>query len=113
MLRPAFRPYLALLLLLCLGRTLLPEAWVLALHAHAHTTEVAPTARSAGKELASPKHIHCHVEEFYGAAFQPALPVRLPRPRLRPRYQALAVLAQPACPAVALRRAAPRGPPQA
>lgn len=113
MLRPVFRPYLALLLLLCLGRTLLPEAWVLALHSHAHTTEVAPAARPAGKELASPKHTHCHVEEFYGMAFQPALPVRLPQPRLRPFYQPLAVLAQPACPAVARPRAALRGPPRA
>ena len=86
MLRPVFRPYLALLLLLCLVRTLLPEAWVLALHGHGHTTELVATRRPTGKELASPRHTHCHAEQFYSVAFQPALPVSLPQPRLRPHY---------------------------
>lgn len=113
MLRPIFHPCIALLLLLCLVRTLLPEAWVLALHGHGHTTELAATRRPAGKELASPRHVHCHAEQFYSASFQPPLPVSLPQPRLRPRYQPLAVPAQLACLAAARRRAALRGPPLA
>jgi hypothetical protein len=112
-LRTVLRPYLALLLLLCLVRTLLPEAWVLALHAHSHTTEAAPTPRSTGKELLSPRHTHCHVEQFYQVPFRLALPVALPQPRLRARYQLLAVPVQFARSATALRSLALRGPPQA
>jgi len=111
--RPALRPYLALLLLLCLVRTLLPEAWVLALHSHGHTTELAPTSRPAGKELISPRHTHCYAEQFYNVPFQAALPVSLPQPRLRPHYQLLAVPAQLASAVAALRRTALRGPPLA
>lgn len=87
----ALRSRLALLLLLCLTRTLLPEAWVLALHAHAHTTaEPAPARALAGKgkALLSAKHLHCEVEQFYNAAFQPAVPVAMPAPRVAPRYAA-------------------------
>lgn len=114
MLRPVLRPYLALLLLLCLVRTLLPEAWVLALHRHAHTTEeVAATRRPTGQELLSPRHTHCHTEEFYNVPFAPALPVRVPRPRERASYRPLVVPAQLAALAVALRRTALRGPPRA
>jgi hypothetical protein len=112
-LRTVLRPYLALLLLLCLVRTLLPEAWVLALHAHSHTTEAAPTPRSTGKELLSPRHTHCHVEQFYQVPFQTALPVSMPQPRLGVRYQPLAVPVQLASSATALRGTALRGPPQA
>lgn len=114
MLRPVLRPYLALLLLLCLLRTLLPEAWVLALHRHAHTTEeVAPTRRLTGQELLSAQHTHCHAEQFYSVPFTPALPVRLPWPRVRAAYRPLAVPTQLAASAVALRRTALRGPPRA
>lgn len=113
MLRPLLRPYLALLLLLCLVRTLLPEAWVLALHRHAHTSEQAAIRRPTGKELLSPQHTHCHTEDFYSVPFTPALPVRLPQPRVRAAYRPLAVPTQLASSAVALRRTALRGPPQA
>ncbi|MBO2033187.1 hypothetical protein J4D99_17445 [Siccationidurans ginsengisoli] len=103
-----------MLLLLCLVRTLLPEAWVLALHRHAHTTEeVATTRRPTGKEVLSPQHTHCHAETFYSVPFAPALPVRLPQPRVQVVYRALAVPAQLAVSAAALRRTALRGPPQA
>jgi hypothetical protein len=110
-LRTVLRPYLALLLLLCLVRTLLPEAWVLALHRHGHTTELAPTRRAAGKEVLSPRHTHCHTEQFYQVSFQPALPVCAPQPRLGVRYQPLAVPVRLACSATALRGTVLRGPP--
>ncbi|MGI4762167.1 MAG: hypothetical protein ACRYF0_15775 [Janthinobacterium lividum] len=112
--RPLLRPYLALLLLLCLVRTLLPEAWVLALHRHAHTTtEVAAARRPTGLDVLSAQHTHCHTEQFYNVPFAPALPVRLPQPRVRAVYQPLAAPAQPVALATLLRRTALRGPPQA
>ncbi|QKG58063.1 hypothetical protein GKZ68_16405 [Hymenobacter sp. BRD128] len=107
------RPYLALLLLLCLLRTLLPEAWVLALHRHAHTTEAAATRQRTDHELLGPRHTHCHTETFYSVSFAPALPVRLPQPRVQVIYRPLVVPAQLAASAVALRGTALRGPPQA
>lgn len=113
MLRPLLRPYFALLLLLCLLRTLLPEAWVLALHRHAHTTEQAAPRRPTSHELLSAQHTHCHTEQFYNVPFAPPLPVRLPQPRRRASYQALAVPAQPVALATLLRRTALRGPPRA
>jgi hypothetical protein len=112
-LRTVLRPYLALLLLLCLVRTLLPEAWVLVLHRHRHTTEEATAHRPAGKEVLSPRHTHCHVEQFYRAPFQSALPVCLPQPRLSVRYQPLAVPGQLASSDTSLCGTALRGPPQA
>ena len=85
----ALRSHLALLLLLCLVRTMLPEAWVLALHPHAHTTEEpaqAPAFRHKGKALVSAGHQHCEVAQFYNVAYQPGVPVLLPAPRVAPRY---------------------------
>ena len=115
-LRTAIRPYLASFLLLCLVRTLLPEAWVLALHGHAHTTEelaFAPGSVVARKQQAlfTPKHTHCHTEQFYNVPFQAASRVVVPVPRVQLRYQALAVPATLANSAAALRRSALRGPP--
>jgi hypothetical protein len=104
-LRPLLRPYLALLLLLCLVRTLLPEALVLALHRHAHTTELAPSRRPTGHEVLSARHTHCHVEQFYNVPYAPAVPVRLPQPHVRAAYQLLAVPTQLAASAIMLRRA--------
>ena len=83
----ARRPFLALLLLACFLRVLAPEAWILALHQHAHTTEEpahAPAFAHKGKALLSAKHQHCAVEQFYGRAFQLAVPVVVPGP-LGPR----------------------------
>jgi hypothetical protein len=109
------RSYLAFFLLLCLTRTLLPEAWVLALHAHEHTTEE-PALKSRGKRLASkslltPKHTHCQTEQFYNVPFQAAPPVVVPLPRLLASYRPLAVPTTLANSATALRRTALRGPP--
>jgi hypothetical protein len=115
-LRLALRPYLAFLLLLCLTRTLLPEAWILALHAHEHTTEEAiasPGKRPAGKNLLSAKHTHCQTEQFYQVPFQLAPRVAVPLPRHQLSYRRLAVPTQLACSAAMLRRTALRGPPQA
>ncbi|GAA3945342.1 hypothetical protein GCM10022406_29260 [Hymenobacter algoricola] len=102
-------------LLLLLGRVMAPEAAVLSLHAHHHTLEVAhrPAVRPAHHPEAevSPQHRHCHVEQLYDVAFQPALPPLVPQPWVSPAYpayhQATAV-----CPARhLLPGAALRGPP--
>ncbi len=78
------RQILAAFLLLCFARVLLPEAWVLALHPHRHTT-AEPAQRAGfgtarGKALLSGQHKHCHEESLYDAAFQPAAPVAVPAP---------------------------------
>jgi len=74
------RSRLALLLLLCFMRVLLPEAWVLELHAHQHTTEEPTQIAGAfkGKALLSVKHQHCAVDHFYDVPFQPASLLELP-----------------------------------
>jgi hypothetical protein len=114
-LRLPLRSYLALFLLLCLTRTLLPEAWVLALHAHEHTTEepaLRPQGkRLAGKPLLTPKHTHCQTEQFYNVPFQAGPPVLVPLPKLLASYQPQAVPTTLANSATALRRTALRGPP--
>lgn len=117
MLRLLLRPYVALLLLLCLTRTLLPQAWILALHAHEHTTDepaFTPRAkRQPGKALLTTKHTHCQTEQFYDVPYQPAPLVKAPLPHRGPTYRPLAVPATLACSAAALRRTALRGPPRA
>lgn len=74
------RSRLALVLLLCFTRVLLPEAWILNLHAHRHTTEEPTQAPGAykGKTILSAKHQHCDVDHFYHVPFQPAPPLELP-----------------------------------
>ncbi|WP_324679392.1 hypothetical protein [Hymenobacter sp. GOD-10R] len=68
------RSWLALVLLLCFVRVLLPEAWVLSLHRHQHTTEEPTQAPGAlhGKQVLSAQHLHCDVDHFYNVPFQPA-----------------------------------------
>jgi hypothetical protein len=68
------RSRLALVLLLCFTRVLLPEAWVLSLHHHQHTTEEPAQAPGAlkDKSVVSAKHQHCDVDHFYDVPFQPA-----------------------------------------
>lgn len=109
------RHLLVWLLLLCLGRTLVPEAWVLALHPHAHTTaEPAQAAafQRTGKALISAQHQHCPVEQFYDVAYQGAVPVPMPCPRVAPRYAPAPTLppVRPAAGEVLFARAL-RGPP--
>jgi hypothetical protein len=74
------RSRLAILLLLCFTRVLLPEAWVLNLHAHEHTTEEPTQAAGVfkGKALLSAKHQHCAVDHFCDVPFQLAPALRLP-----------------------------------
>lgn len=113
--RAALRPYLAVLLLLCLGRTLLPEAWVLAWHAHAHTTHEPAYARrpTAGPRqlLLTAPHQHCHAEQFYNVPFAPGSIAALPAPRWRPRYAGWPTARPVGRPRQATPRAYPRGPP--
>ena len=101
--------------MLLLGRVMAPEAAVLSLHAHHHTVEV--THRLAVRPAhhpeaeVSPQHQHCHAEQFYDVAFQPALPPLVPQPRVSPNYPAYRPAAD-VCPAQhLLPGAALRGPP--
>jgi hypothetical protein len=75
-------------LLLLLLRMSLPEAAVLEAHFHQHT-EIEPAAKAVGstvgKHLLTPKHQHCHTEQFYNVPFQPAELVSVEGPlQLRP-----------------------------
>ncbi|MBC8083615.1 MAG: hypothetical protein H7Z21_10420 [Hymenobacter sp.] len=74
------RSRLALVLLLCFTRVLLPEAWVLHLHAHRHTIHEPAQAPEAlkGKPVLSAQHQHCDIGHFYNVPFQPARPLELP-----------------------------------
>jgi hypothetical protein len=115
-LRLTLRPYFALLLLLCLMRTLLPEAWILALHSHEHTTEEPAFARPTAKRepahtLFTAKHTHCQTEQFYNVPFEAVPPVVVPLPPLQLSYRPLAVPTTLACSATVLRGTALRGPP--
>lgn len=77
----AFRSRLALVLLLCFTRVLLPDAWILSLHTHRHTSEEPahkPGGHLKGKAVLSYQHLHCAVDHFYQVPFQPAPPLALP-----------------------------------
>lgn len=65
----AFRSQLAVLLLLCFVRVLLPDAWVLALHAHQHT-ELEPARTKAAKAVLTARHQHCQTDHFCTLPFQ-------------------------------------------
>ena len=90
----ATRQFYALFLLLCFLRTLLPEAWVLALHKHAHTyEEPAQVLRKQGqpaKAVVTTRHQHCQTDHFCNIPFQPASPLEL-LPRLLSYQQATTV----------------------
>lgn len=112
----ALRSHLALLLLLCLTRTLVPEALILALHAHEHTTEEpaqAPAFRHKGKALVSSQHRHCPVETLYDVPFLPGAPVVVPTPVARPCFATAPVPTVATAPWLARRPTQPRGPPAA
>ena len=67
----------------------MPEAWILGLHAHTHTTTElthTPDVARKGRFELSAQHQHCAVEQFYHAAFQAAGLVLMPKPQLTPCY---------------------------
>lgn len=110
----ALRTHIALLLLLCLTRTLLPEAWVLALHQHQHTTDEPAQAaafRHKGKALLSARHQHCPVENLYNMPFLVGTPVVAPTPVTRPGFAPAPVPTVATAPWIARQPALLRGPP--
>ena len=112
----ALRSHIALLLLLCLMRTLLPEAWVLALHAHEHTTNEpaqAPVFRHKGKALVSAAHQHCPVDHLYDVPFLAGAPLLTPAPLVRPCFATTPVPTVATAPWIARQPAQLRGPPAA
>lgn len=115
-LRLPLRSYLALLLLLCLTRMLLPEAWVLTLHSHEHTKEeptfvVSCAHAKPSHALLTAKHVHCQTEQFYNVPFQKASLMAMTFPHRQLNYRRLAVPATLANSVAVLRRTALRGPP--
>ena len=112
----ALRTHIALVLLLCLTRTLLPEAWVLAMHSHTHTTEEpaqAPAFRHKGKALVSNEHKHCPVEDFYNVPFLLGPLVTMPTPATQLCFAAAPVPTVVTAPWIARQPAQLRGPPVA
>ena len=110
----ALRSHIALLLLLCLTRTLLPEAWVLAMHRHEHTTDEpaqAPAFRHKGKALASVGHRHCPVEKLYQVPFLAEAPLVMPAPVTWPDFAPAPVPTVATAPWIARQPAQLRGPP--
>lgn len=108
-------------LLLLFVRVLTPDAAVLRLHLHQHTThtQAEPAVELAGsqgpvaKHVFSDKHQHCSVEHLFDAPFQPALPLTLAAPFRLPAYPEYRPQA-PVCPAShLLDGACLRGPPVA
>ena len=74
------RQFYALFLLLCFLRTLLPEAWVLALHSHEHTWEEPAQGlvrKQPAKALLTVKHQHCQTDHFCTTPFQLPPPLEL------------------------------------
>ncbi len=111
------RQLLAAFLLLCFVRVLLPEAWVLAIHPHRHTT-TEPAQRTGfgaarGKTLLTAQHKHCHEASLYNAAFQPAAPVAVPAPARTAMLGALTPFAASAWAAAVAAQRYLRGPPMA
>ena len=100
--------------MLLLGRVMAPEAAVLSLHAHHHTEEVASRHEAGGTHAeVSSQHRHCHSEQLYDAAFQPAPPLGVPTPRRHAVYVTYRVRLH-GCPARhLLPGTALRGPPVA
>ena len=73
-LMPTFRSHVATLLLLCFVRVLVPDGWVLRLHAHQHTLHE-PARGKRVKAILTVQHQHCQTDHFYKTFFQPALPL--------------------------------------
>jgi hypothetical protein len=68
----SFRSHLAVVLLLCFARVLLPDAWVLTLHAHEHTSELEPARTKGAKAMLTAKHQHCQTDHFCALHFEAA-----------------------------------------
>ncbi|ALD21943.1 hypothetical protein [Hymenobacter sp. DG25A] len=108
------RSRLAFWLLLCFLRVLLPDSWILALHTHQHThkeVSFAPHQQGARpKAVLTTKHQHCPIDQFYSAAFQPALPLELPPPAVAygTSQRAIWVLQRPVSRIISIQL---RGPP--
>ncbi|MBC6613234.1 hypothetical protein H8B15_20095 [Hymenobacter sp. BT507] len=101
-------------LLLLLGRILTPEAAVLGLHGHAHTTvepACLPAHKVSGKTFLTARHQHCAVEQFYNAPLQLAGTSLVLLPWYAPLYRRYAPLATVGSLFCAWRKAALRGPP--
>ncbi|RFP64321.1 hypothetical protein D0N36_14790 [Hymenobacter lapidiphilus] len=91
-----------------------PEAAVLSLHAHHHTVDAVETQAAGQHDIRqhwSQQHRHCHTEQLYDAAFQPALPPGLPVAAVQPTFPAYRVAAPGRASRHLLRGAALRGPP--
>lgn len=101
-------------LLLLLGRILTPEAAVLHLHGHAHTTaEPAdlPARKANSRTFLTARHQHCAVEQFYNAPLQLGGTPPVALPWYAPLYRHYAPLATAGSRFCAWRKAALRGPP--
>lgn len=101
-------------LLLLLGRILTPEAAVLRLHGHTHTTvEPAQTAanKASGNAFLTTRHQHCDVEHFYNAPLQVVDTLGVAPPRYAAVYLAHRLLATVGCLTGAWQQPALRGPP--
>ena len=112
----ALRSHIALLLLLCLMRTLLPETWVLEMHRHEHTTDEpvhAAASRQKSQAMVSKAHQHCQVEHLYDVPFLPSTPLPLPAPVVRPCFATTPVPTVATAPWIARQPAQLRGPPTA
>lgn len=110
------RLLLVWLLLLCLVRTLLPEAWVLDMHRHEHTTDEPTRAtafRQKDKALIGKAHKHCQTEDFYNVPFVAGVPVIVPVPATRPCFATAPVPTLATAPWIARQPAQLRGPPVA
>ncbi|MFT2010792.1 hypothetical protein ACMA1I_19110 [Pontibacter sp. 13R65] len=65
------KSYIALFLLLLFVRPLVPDGLLLSLHSHEHTTHEVPCDHHQAQ--VGKKHIHCDVEDLFGAPFQPGV----------------------------------------
>lgn len=66
----ALRPFIAYFLLICFVRVMVPDTWLLALHAHEHTVHHEAAHKKAPS--ISAQHQHCSVDQFYNVPFQPS-----------------------------------------
>lgn len=101
-------------LLLLLARVITPEATLLRLHAHQHTTEevaIPQQGKAAGMKVLTAQHLHCHIDQLYNAPFQPAAPVKLPEVMREASYARYQVPVSEAPTLHLLDGASLRGPP--